>query len=164
MRTMSPPQLSVRVARSGLLLSRSVLAIIMVVSFAAAVRGNGWGLFGISSIIQVFLNLWLFFFALDVAAGVLSYRTLFRGWVRIRLEEINSVEIQIGERRYRDKFRPPLRLVVQPKSVSSIRPFDINLKVFRKEDIEILLEKLPVRREDGRRSGAIGCRSRRDGF
>ena len=73
---------------------------------------------------------------------MLEYRSLFGGVRKIRLAEIESSAIQIGEYAYRDKFRPPIRLHIKPKRGVAQGPFDINLKVFEAGRLGELLELL----------------------
>jgi hypothetical protein len=61
----------------------------------------------------------------------------------IPLSHIMTTEMEMGFPRYWDRIlRPPICLVVKPKEGVQTKPFDINIKVFEREDMEQLLEIL----------------------
>ncbi len=105
-------------------------------------RDHAWIPFAMTTAGFLFLNLWRSRFLLALDGEQLQYRTLFRGSTLVPLEEIESVELRIGGSRYRDRFRPPIRLHVMTKPGSQVKPFDINLKVFHGKEVARFLEKI----------------------
>jgi hypothetical protein len=97
-------------------------------------------------LVGLMLGLWIWHraFHLEVKQETLSYRSLFTGQTELPLADIKSARIEIGCFRFRDRFRPTVRLVIIPKSISAVRPFDISLRVFDRHTIQPLLELLPV--------------------
>lgn len=90
----------------------------------------------------VLITYWTLAFRIVVDDQALEYRTGFWPRHRIRLNEINWVRVETGWRRYTDRFRPMVRLAVQPVAGCTVRRFDINLKPFGRRDIHRLLEML----------------------
>lgn len=90
--------------------------------------------------IAVFI--WFRRFLLEVSGNVLRYRSLLGGTKEIRFDDIRTTRIESGFPHYRDRFRPTLRMIVLPKEGAGAAPFDINLKVFEKIDIDRLVEIL----------------------
>ena len=82
---------------------------------------------------------WLRSFKIVVAKGQLTYVSLFQRAVSIQLSEIAKVDIQIGCFTYLDRFKPTTRLIIQPQPSTGKSPISINLKVFDKKQIDVLL-------------------------
>jgi hypothetical protein len=93
----------------------------------------------------VLIVYWVLAFRIALDEQALEYRTGFWPRHRIRLEEIKWVRVEAGWARYADRFRPMVRLAVQPVKGSTVHGFDINLKPFGREDIHRLLEILEQR-------------------
>jgi hypothetical protein len=70
---------------------------------------------------------------------MIFYKTLFKT-VKIPLDEITKVEIRIGSFKYTDRFKPTFRLEVH--HIKSIKPVIINIKVFPKHGLNLLLNHL----------------------
>jgi hypothetical protein len=94
--------------------------------------------------ILIFIQLWLGSFEVEVKDGVLRYSTLLRyskllrKTKSVRLEDIKSAKTEVGEKRYRDRFRPFIRLVIRYQHGTSTESFDINAKVFSLDDLRQL--------------------------
>lgn len=97
-------------------------------------------------LIGLMLGVWIWHrtFRLEVKQGILRYRTLFSGLTELPLADIESARIEIGCFRFRDRFRPTVRLVIIPKPDSAVRSFDITLPVFAQGSIKPLPERLPI--------------------
>lgn len=111
---------------------------------AAFKRSSTWLPAVILFALMVALLVWQKAFLLELRQGVLRYRRLFGGITKVALAEIERAGIEIGCFRFRDRFRPTVRLVITTKKGSSVRPFDISVRVFEREGFEQLLDVLPL--------------------
>lgn len=91
-------------------------------------------------VVGALLGAWLCAFRIEVRDGVLTYRSLLGGQRRVPLDEIGAAVVEFGCTRYADLFRPTFRLVIRPKPAAGWAPFDINLKVFKRNEITELLQ------------------------
>ena len=120
-------------------------ALVFFLGVASALHDwAAWPIPAISGVIWAFLGIWFLSHRIVIADNYLSYRTLFGGWKSIPLEQVQSVELEVGWKTYSDRFRPMLRLKVVPSDTSAFRPLIINLRVFKKEDISDLLQAVNV--------------------
>lgn len=78
-------------------------------------------------------------FKLEVSDGVSSYSSLFSRKRSIQLSAIENADTQFGPDA---PFGPFYRLVVYPPSETEVRPIVINVKVFSKQDLNVLLDIL----------------------
>ena len=85
---------------------------------------------------------WIAAFRIEVAHGVLRYSSPFGRTRSIELAEIESVALQVGGDKYRDRFKAPIRLAIKPITESRVEGFEINLKAFRNRDAEALMRLL----------------------
>lgn len=92
-----------------------------------------------------FVALWLRSFRVSVTEDAIIYSSLFGGRRSVRIEDIESAEIEVGNPRYWDRLKPPFRLVIRPRQGVSAPALAINLKVFDKSDIAQLLSLLRVK-------------------
>lgn len=76
-----------------------------------------------------------------VIDGVISYRTLF-GEVSLQISDIAGARIEAGVSGGWDLLRPLVRLSVLSKADPSEPAMRINVKLFCRPDVEILLEAL----------------------
>jgi len=97
------------------------------------------GVFGLGLI-----YFWLYSYEIIICHGSLKYSALFQPQRTASLSEIESAEVQIGYSRYRDRLKPPIRLVVRFGEEGRNRTICINLKVFAKSDVEHVLSILNV--------------------
>lgn len=85
---------------------------------------------------------WIASFKLVIANAIISYRTLFTGTRSFALSEIEKCELAIGYESYWDCFKPPIRLVIQPLQSTGKKPVSVNLKVFSKPDVLLIMKVL----------------------
>jgi hypothetical protein len=78
---------------------------------------------------------WIVCHHISVRGDVLRYSVPLRRAVQVRLSEVTKMGYEVGDERYRDRFRPFMRLVVVAETPGGRRKFDIALKPFRREDI-----------------------------
>src|SRR5207249_4752355 len=74
--------------------------------------------------------------------GELTYRTPFRKGRSISLSEIEKAEVNVGVFRYRDRFKPTVRLEIAPKRSFGQGPIVIGLKLFAEEDVRRLFDAI----------------------
>jgi hypothetical protein len=143
MQRMTDSMLHVPVSKGSFLWLQGLLSILTIVAIGAALRNPDlWIGIALAGAIQVFVAVWLLSFTLTLSGDTLEYRSLFGGVRRLRLVDIESSTIQIGQYKYGDRFRPPIRLCIKPKRHAGQRPFDINMKVFEARPLKELLEIL----------------------
>ena len=73
--------------------------------------------------------------------GVLSYRSLFQGTKVLRLDEIEKARLAIGDYSAGERSKPFYRLELFANDTSK-KPIVINLKMFKKEEVQQILECL----------------------
>lgn len=94
--------------------------------------------------------LWVHKFRIKIGDGTINYQSLFGGTREVRVTDIESANIEVGMRKYTDRFRPPIRLVLGMRgSMGASREVTINLKVFALSDIATLMEVVERRDEAG---------------
>jgi len=93
------------------------------------------------------LLVWVAAFKLEVSDGLVSYRSLFGGVRRLRLDSIESADTRID---FANSFGPIYRLTIRPTRTVESKPIVINMKVFALSDLHrfmyILGPKLVGRR------------------
>jgi hypothetical protein len=89
------------------------------------------------------VHAWLFAFRLEIGNGWIRYRSLLQRSRTIRLEDIASVDsAPSGVRRHSEAMLPPLRVEIFLKSRPEALPIVINLKVFSREALALLRDRL----------------------
>lgn len=91
-----------------------------------------------------FVFAWLLNYQVTVEGDKLEYKTLLHTRRTVRLSDVKTAEVEIGYPRYRDRLKPPVRLVVRYLKDGHAKDICINLKVFSKSDVEQLLLALKV--------------------
>jgi hypothetical protein len=84
-------------------------------------------------------------YRVELRDRVLTYRWLFHTVKTLRLEDIESAAIEVAGKRYRDRFRPWIRLVIRSRGPTGIESLDIPIMVFRNEDASKLAKLLNQR-------------------
>lgn len=112
----------------------------LIICLLAAIKGRSmWAATLICLTGVAGLLFWLRSFRLGISDEVLRYTTLFGGTKTVELRDIASARVEVGYSRYRDRFKPPLRLVVSSRDG---RIINVNMKVFRACEVEQLLSVL----------------------
>jgi hypothetical protein len=101
-----------------------------------------WEMVGIVAIYGIILFVWVRQFSIELGNERMVYSSLFGGRKEIRLKDIESVVRSVGMRRYRDRFLPPIRLEVIPKSGTNMEKLTVNAKVFDREALDVLMTYL----------------------
>lgn len=102
-----------------------------------------------------FLYSWLGGYQLRLSRSQIEYWSLFGGYRSLSSDQIRKARIGVGEFRYTDRFRPTIRLEILPASLSdkASQPIIVNLKVFRKENMDRVFDWLgPKLHEPDRRN------------
>jgi hypothetical protein len=124
----------------------SIMALPLVICLLAARKQPSmWLPVSIWLGVMGFVALWLRCFRVIVSEDALVYSSMFGGRRSVRLQDIKSAQIEIGNERYWDRLKPPFRLVIRPRPGISAPTLAINLKVFARSDIAQLLSLLRVR-------------------
>ncbi len=132
-----------RGAKSSLVILETLVLVPFGICLAAAFRQPGmWIACALLLAAGIFIFLWFESIVIEVKDGQLRYRSLFGGTKLLSMDEIKETRLEVGIQKYRDRFRPPYRLVVVPRSHVGVAPFDINLRIFSRRDIENLVALL----------------------
>lgn len=91
--------------------------------------------------------IWLRSLHIAVDEGGLSYTSMFRKVRNLQLCDIESVEIEVGRRKWIDGFYPVFRLVIMPAKRRRMLPIVLDIRAFSKSDVLKLLELLDVRED-----------------
>jgi hypothetical protein len=141
-------RLRFRAARSAYLL---LMGMASIPSWAAlpylSDRGSaGFFMLGLGAMALAFL--WLWRFAIEVTQDAISYRTLWSGTRTLGFSDIRKAAVEMGAKEYEDRSRPTIRLALYTLKESGQEPIDINMKVFEREDVQLLLEHFGLDRND----------------
>jgi hypothetical protein len=103
-----------------------------------------WQLLGAATAGIALSLLWIRSHEIRLSKSELAYRTPFRKGRSISLSEIEKAEVKVGVFRYRDRFKPTVRLEVVPRPSSGREPIVIGLKLFAERDVNRLFDALGV--------------------
>ena len=120
----------------------------IVLTFQHPSLGSVWSGTAVTLLALILSFVWIASFKLVVANSFISYRTLFTGTRSFALSEIEECEFAIGYEKYWDRYKPPLRLVIQPRQSTGKKPISVNLKVFSESDV-LWIMKVLVRNPKG---------------
>jgi len=90
----------------------------------------------------VLLFMWLKAFRLELTEDAVAYKTLFTHSRELRYSEIEESVVTLGADNYRDRFRPTLRLNIQPYKNLNKPVITINIKVFDRTEIHDAIQVL----------------------
>jgi hypothetical protein len=92
---------------------------------------------------------WVAAYEFRLRKDSIDYFSFIGGYRSLSLNEINHARIRRGEFTYTDRFRPPYRLEIIPADSCELPSIIVNLKVFKKDEIDRLFEWLgeKLRRE-----------------
>jgi len=88
---------------------------------------------------------WLIRFRATMSSQSLTYTTLFGGTVTFDFEEIRSIRLESGIRGVEDRFKPFVRIVIEPLKESRQKPTYVNAKLLTKVDLAELRQTLRAR-------------------
>ena len=103
-------------------------------------------LLGLGAMALVFL--WLRRFTIEVTRDAITYRTLSSGTRTLRFTDIRKAAVEMGNVHEGFHTRPMIRLALYPYQESGEERLDINMKVFEREDIQLLLSLLGLDPDD----------------
>jgi hypothetical protein len=93
----------------------------------------------------IFSYAWLALFLLVVSDESLRYRSLFGGSATFRLSQIHRISMEVGVRRWSDRFKPNVRLIVECNPEVRRSHVYVNLQVFGRARVRPLLDDLRAR-------------------
>lgn len=135
--------LTLRACGSAYLLFSLIGGIPLTLSLLLALKEPSfWQPVGIFFFALVISFLWLRSVRLELTDDTIRYSTLFRRSSSLSLHEIHKAEIKAGLGNYSDRFRPTVRLVIEPFPFVRKPPMVVNVKVFSRRDIHLLLDVL----------------------
>ncbi len=140
-----PGTVTFRPPRSAYRVFWLIWAVPFGLGVALAVQDSShWQLLGAATAGIAFSLLWVRSHEIRLSKGELAYQTPFRKGRSISLSEIEKAEVKVGVFRYRDRFKPTVRLEVVPKPSSGREPIVIGLKLFAEHDVNRLFDALGV--------------------
>lgn len=101
--------------------------------------------FAIGLLVTAFVYIWLGAFRLRVTGGEIVYRTLFSGEKRVWLSQITSATRVLEFNPWTHWGKPRNRLEIFTGESADAPELCINLKIFRKREIALLLDLLPTK-------------------
>ena len=140
MQKMSGDMLVIRGATGSLIFLEALAAVPLGICVVLATRSTAGVLSGgivLSS--MCFVALWVKCYVVRILNGRLECRRFLGRPRGINLINIEAASLEVGRRGYADRFRPPFRLAIEPHKRGSEEGFDINLRVFSREDVERLI-------------------------
>jgi hypothetical protein len=121
-------------------------SVVLVFVAACGVAAVGQPSFVVPTLLSagfgIFIFVWLKRFELEVTQDTIRYSAPWSEAQSLKIVDVARAEVEVGISRYRDRFRPPIRLVLYPTDAAEGKAITINMKVFRKEDIRRLLALL----------------------
>jgi hypothetical protein len=115
-----------------------------------------WQLLAVAIVGIVLSTLWIRLHEVRVSKGALTYRMPFWKGQSISLSEIEKAEVKVGVFRYRDRFKPTVRLEIVPKRSSGQEPIVIGLKLFAEQDVHRLFDAIGLDEVDKKRPPTAG--------
>lgn len=106
-----------------------------------------WGGIVICLLVFCFVIVWLHSYQIIVEGNRLEYKTLLHSRRTVRLSDVKTAKVEIGYPRYRDRLKPPVRLMVCYLEDGYVKDICINMKVFSKADVNQLLLALKMKGE-----------------
>ena len=101
-----------------------------------------WTMAAIVTAYGITLIAWVTRYRLEIRDGVVKYRTLFRGEVGINLADVESARLVVGTGGRAGPLAPPIRIEVISRVDTVRRVISINVKVFRRQDVDYLMSLL----------------------
>jgi len=90
---------------------------------------------------------WIFLHIIDIYPNRISYYSLIGGRRTLYFNEVEWWSIRVGVFKYMDRFKPTVRFEIEPYVDTGKKPIIIAIKLFRKEDIDTVLNLLPADKE-----------------
>jgi len=149
--------LHVRKRPAFLYIAESFVGFFFAVFIVGALKGRPVaGMYQLIAVVfgcGIYVALWYAAFRITVVDGVLAYRSLLGRTKVIRLGDIERSSFEVGEKRYSDRDRPPVRIFIKPRRETGLAPFDINAAVFDVYDFaelrRILADREPRAKGEG---------------
>jgi len=136
MQQLEDRQIHVQKSKASLVVTQAILGFLTIAFGFASLKQTSFLLpASIAGAFQAHSYFWFYRLSLLLDRNILRYSSLLGGTKNVRIEEIKRFEIQVGEKTYRDKFRPPIRLEIEPYPSSGKNPFDVNVKFFELDSL-----------------------------
>ena len=133
-----------RVATSAFLALLGPWVFVLALSLVATTKStSAWNIVFLSTVVIIVIASWLASTSIALTSTELSYHSLL-SWTEIPFSEIEHAEIQIGAFGWADRFRGTTRLIVSSKREQESRQLVINLKLFKKHEVDEILRILRV--------------------
>lgn len=143
MQTLNHDMLIIRGATGSLIVLETLAAVPLCLCIVAALKkANAVAPLIIVLTGMCLIALWVKGYVVRVFQGRLERQTFLGGRREINLVDIEEATVEAGRQKYMDRFRPPLRLAIKPHNHASAKSFDINLRLFSRNDIARLLNVL----------------------
>lgn len=122
----------------GYVLLGSIFGLLVLLGLVGGWKTNSWGVALTAGALLAWFMYWLNRFEITLSDQGLTYRSV---WGRRALawSDIRNSEFQAGIQTNADRSKPMFRLIIRPSGSSADRPLIINLKPFRRDDIQRLL-------------------------
>jgi len=137
------PVLVMRPSTASIVVMWSFVGLVFGILAVGAFRNpSGWTPAAVCLAIGVLGTLWFRSFRLDLDDDSLRYLAPLRPVLSIRLQDVTAARVEVGLKRYSDLFRPMLRLAITTSGSQPTKTYYVNMKVFRRADVDELLRIL----------------------
>jgi hypothetical protein len=92
---------------------------------------------------------WVGAYELRITDDKIDYFSFLTGARSLHRRDIDHARVRVGWFTYSDRFRPTNRLEMLPISSASLKPIIVNLKAFRRSDLDVVFEWLGDKLKDG---------------
>ena len=138
--------LTLRAARSAYIAFSAIFGFIVALSALATASNHKMLMATVIAVGVLLLSwAWLIRFRVTMSSQSLTYTTLFGGTVTFDFEEIRSIRLESGIRGVEDRFKPFVRIVIEPLKESRQKPTYVNAKLLTKVDLAELRQTLRAR-------------------
>lgn len=137
-------RLVVRPSMASMLMLFSWLGLLLVLTLLVAIKNkdsDSWVMVALISVLIGWGVWWFMSHRVDVCGGYLHYHSPLFRHRSIAIRDLRA-HMEVGKIRQEDWFRPFVRLVIRSSERGAKPKFDINLKVFRKDDVKALIRLL----------------------
>jgi hypothetical protein len=138
--------LTMRAGTSAYIVFSLIFGYIAVLSVIAAVSNRSMLVAAVLAVGVLVLSwMWLITFRVTVSSESVSYTTLFRGTVTFDFTEIDSIRLESGIRGFADRFKPFVRIVIEPSKESHRQPAYVNIKILGSSAVAELKKALRMK-------------------
>jgi len=112
---------------------------LLICAIETIIKNSMWECLVVCLLCLIFVFVWLHSYRVTIDSDIFEYKNLLHTRRIIRLSDVKFAKVEVGYARYRDRFKPPIRLVVNYVEGGREKFLYVNLKLFSKSDVEQIL-------------------------